>query len=224
MRRLGLAVGGSALALAAIAATRFGGWAVVSVEQVPDHWITGKPLQLAFQIRQHAQNHMEGLKPLVQARSGSRVVTARTWEFDEDGGRGYRSRLVFPEAGDWQVTINTGFGSSKGILLPWRVVDSNAAALPPLSQAERGRRLFAAKGCVSCHVHRSIDIVGQMSGVAPELSDRRFPPEYLAKFLADPTIKPATTRAGQMPNPRLNEREIATLVAFINAERKLSSR
>lgn len=224
MRKLAAGALGALVVLATVAAVRGGGWAVVSVEKIPDHWIVGKPLQLSFQVRQHGVQHMEGLHPVVTARSGSRTINGVTWEFREDGVTGYRSRLNFPQSGDWQVTINSGFGKSKAVLIPWRVVDANTAEPAAFSEAERGRRLFAAKGCVSCHVHKSVDLEGELQSFGPELTPRRFAADYLAKFLADPSIKPPTNGSQQMPNPRLKEKDIAPLVAFINSERRITSR
>ena len=91
------------------------------------------------------------------------------------------------------------------------------------SEAERGRRLFASQGCVSCHVHRDVDIKGQLSDFGPDLSEKKLPAAYLAKFLADPSIKP-TTNGKQMPNPQLEDKDIPSLIAFINSERRITAR
>jgi len=224
MKRLALGTLGTVLVLSAIGAGRLGGWAVVTVEKIPDHWVVGKPLQLSFKVRQHGIRHLENLTPSIQARSGFRQVKGVTWEFREDGVTGYRARITFPKPGDWEITINSGFGSSRAVLVPWSVVDSRAVTLPALPEPERGRRLFASKGCVTCHVHRAVDIAGEVRNSGPDLTDRRFPADYLAKFLADPSIKPPTNGMMRMPNLSLKEKDIAPLVAFINSERKLTSR
>ena len=44
-----------------------------------------------------------------------------------------------------------------------------------------------------------------------DLTGHLFPPDYLKKFLADPSIKPA-----EMPNLKLKDSEIEALAAFIN--------
>jgi hypothetical protein len=44
-----------------------------------------------------------------------------------------------------------------------------------------------------------------------DLTGKRFPNDYLKKFLADPAIKPA-----EMPNLNLNADDIEALAAFIN--------
>jgi len=236
MKRLALGTAGALLVASTLALTANGGWAVVKVAKIPDAWVAGKPLQLAWQVRQHGESPLDGLKPTLEARSGARVVQGTTWAFAEDGQRGgYRGRITFPEAGEWQVTIHSGFGDSKAVLIPWRVVDSvtpirgtveehlATRGIARFSEVERGRRLFASQGCVSCHVHRDVPITGQVATFGPDLSDKRFPADYLARFLADPSIKPPTD-GKRMPNLAMREKEILPLVAFINAERQTSRR
>jgi mono/diheme cytochrome c family protein len=221
MNRSAAAVMALAGALVSVAAVRAGGWAVVSVQDVPEHLTVGKPAAFNFQIRQHGANLLGGLKPQVEARRDRKTVSARAWETPTEGV--YRTSITVPEPGEWRITIASGFGRSRGELLPLRAVDSSTRALP-LSAVERGRQLFAAKGCVTCHVHSSVAIVGEVSGAGPDLSDRRFPAAYLSKFLADPSIKGQTASAIRMPNPSLRQQEIASLVAFINAPVRLTRR
>jgi len=49
--------------------------------------------------------------------------------------------------------------------------------------------------------------------VGPELTNRRLAPEYLQRFLADPSITGNTNR---MPNLDLKQAEIGALIAFLN--------
>jgi hypothetical protein len=235
MKKLSLGVLGAVLVASTVAFTAMGGWAVVTVSKIPDAWIAGKPLQLTWQVRQHGVSRLDGLRPTLEARAGSRRITGTTWAFDEDGQKGYRGTITFPQPGVWQVTINSGFGRSRAVLFPWRVVDSVTTVrgtveehlkkngIQPLSEPERGRRMFAATGCVTCHTHRDVPITGEVSAFGPDLSNRRFPADYLAQFLANPSIKPPTN-GKQMPSLGLREKDIAPLIAFINAERRVTSR
>jgi mono/diheme cytochrome c family protein len=236
VKKLALGAIGVVLLSSAAAFTTFGGWAVVKVAKIPDAWIAGKPLQLAWEVRQHGVSPLQGLQPKLEGRSGSKLVRGTTWAFDEDGQKGYRGRIVFPDTGMWQVTIESGFGNSRAVLLPWRVVDSvttvrgtveehlASRGMARFSEAERGRRLFAAQGCVTCHFHREVGLTGLLANFGPDLTDRRFPADYLAKFLADPSIKPASADGKRMPNLALREKEILPIVAFINAERRTTAR
>jgi mono/diheme cytochrome c family protein len=124
---------------------------------------------------------------------------------------------------------------SKAVLIPWRVVDSvtpvrgtveehlAARGIARFSDAERGRRIFASQGCVSCHVHRDVEVKGQVSDFGPDLTGKRFPADYLMRYLKDPSIKPPTD-GKRMPDLALREKEILPLIAFINAERRTSAR
>jgi cytochrome c551/c552 len=239
MRQLARKTVGVALLATTVAYAAFGGWAVVKVSKVPDAWVVGKPLTLSWEIRQHGVYRLgpeDHLNPTIEARSGARVVTGSATGYAEDGWKGFRGTIVFPATGDWQVTINSGFGNARAVLVPWRVVDSvrtirgtvedhlATLGIPKLGEVERGRRLFAAQGCVSCHVHRDVEITGPMSVVGPELTDRRLPAEYLTRFLADPSIKPPTPGKMSMPNLELREKDIQPLIAFLTAERRAATR
>ena len=220
MRRVVLGAGTLGLVLATAAAVRFGGWAVVSVDNSPDYFVAGKPLVLDFVVRQHGSEPLGGLSPDISAKSGSTTIHGRAWETNSEGT--YRASITVPRPGDWQITLESGFRGSKG-RLSLRAIDPAQKAPPAFNAAERGKLLFAAKGCVTCHVHRDVGFEALMKG-PPELSDKRFAPDYLTKFLADPSIKPPTPNLGQMPNLHLKQPEIAALVAFINSERAVSSR
>ncbi len=240
MKKLALGAAGMLMLSTTIAAySAFGGWAVVKVSKIPDAWVAGKPLQLSWQVRQHGVRPMgfeDQLRPTLEARSGSRIVHGTAAAYAEEGWKGFRGTIVFPTTGDWQVTINSGFGDARAVLVPWRVVDSvrtirgtveehvATLGIPRFSEVERGRRLFVSQGCVTCHVHRAVEITGQMSAMGPELTDRRLSADYLAKFLANPSMKPATPGKPQMPNLDMREKEIIPLVAFLTAERRAATR
>jgi len=235
MKRLFLGTLGAVVVASTVAFASMGGWAVVSVMKIPDAWVAGKPLQLTWYVRQHGFTLLDNLHPTLEARSASRSITGTTWAFAENGQKGYRGTLTFPEPGVWQVTVNSGFGRSRAVLIPWRVVDSVTAVrgtveahltkmgVIPLPDFERGRRLFAARGCVTCHTHAAVSIPGDVSDYGPNLTNLKFPPEYLARFLADPSIKPSTN-GKRMPNLSLREKEITPLIAFINADHRQLTR
>ena len=220
MHRLTLAGIGSALALSTVAAVRLGGWAVVTVENPPDYLIAGKATELTFTVRQHGMTLLSDLRPSIEASSRGRRVTGKAWPLQQKGG--YRGTITVPDTGSWQLTIHSGFGRSKAMLLPIAAVGA-AQGRMSIAEPERGRRLFAAKGCVSCHVHGGVDVAGEVQQ-APDLTNRRFPADYLAKFLANPAIKTPTMPNLRMPNLGLRQAEIASLVAFINSEKKVARR
>jgi cytochrome c553 len=207
--------GALALALATpLIAAWAGGWATVSVENLPDYIVAGQPTNLTFSVRQHGDNYLSDLSPTIVATSGKDEFVARAVETNRPGF--YTVTLRPQQAGDWTITINSGFGKSKLTLMPMAAV-ANSARPVSFSTEERGHRLFAAKSCVTCHVHARVPGSGYFENVAPDLSERRFPAEYLEQYLANPAMKPATPGKMRMPNPKLTAGEIASLVAFINA-------
>ena len=209
-----------ALALGVAGASRFGGWAVITVDDLPDYAEAGKAVDLSYVVRQHGVTLLSGLGATVEARSGSKVVQASAKSV---GSGRYTAQLVFPSAGDWTVTIRSGFMRSEVALLPLEVVAGKSTPARALASVERGKRLFVAKGCLTCHVHGEIAGSGAIP-VGPELTGKRFAPQYLAMFLADPSIKPPGPKGEKMPRLDLRAPEIAALATFINNDRQVTAR
>ena len=204
--------------LPVVVAAYAGGWAVITIEDLPDSVVARQPISLTFTVRQHGIRPLPGLKPQVEAKAGSLEAKAAANPTVEAGR--YTATLALPQPGDWAITIHSGFGNSRVTLLPVRAIAPGTGAVSSLPEAERGRRLFVAKGCITCHVHGELSGANTIS-VGPELTGRRYPAEYLRQFLANPAIAAAPRRDGpQMPNLNLKQQEIAALVAFINAERQ----
>jgi hypothetical protein len=194
----------------------------VTVKDLPAYVIAGKPVQLTFAVRSHGQRLAHGLTGFVEARSGSELVRANA-EPKEHGS--YSATLLFPRAGEWQITVDSGYSSNGGgvIRFPLTIVAEDETQ-PALPAAEHGRRLFVAKGCMTCHVHASA-LSNHPSPVGPALTGKRYPPDYLKRVLADPFFLPGTpveTSQGpstwEMPDLDLTPAEIEALVTFINGD------
>jgi mono/diheme cytochrome c family protein len=212
----------SALVLLPVLPHNAGGWAVVTVKDLPDHAVAGQPVALTWAVRQHGTHLVPGLRGRVVARSGAQEVSADATPTVVGGS--YRAQLALPRAGTWTVTVHSGFMESR-TAFPLRVVDAGSAATTALADVDRGRQLFLAKGCVTCHSHAGSGAPAEASlRVGPDLTDRRLPADYLAKFLADPSIKTVWASGNRMPDLELAPREIAALVTFLNADRRVSTR
>ena len=204
------------------AAFTFGGWAVVTVDDLPEYLVAGKPVDLPFSVRQHGMTLLTGLTPQVTIRSGDVETTVPARATGERGH--YLAAVTAPRAGEWTMRIHSGFGPSSNTLLPIRAVAAGAPAPRALADLDRGHRLFFAKGCVTCHMRGG---EGGEIKVGPDLTGRRYPAQYVAKFLADPESSPlskATNNGNRMPKLDLKQQEIASLVAFLNSEGKLSTK
>ena len=205
-----------ALLLVPVFARVMGGWATLTVEDLPDYVEAGKPTPLTFMVRQHGGTPLNGIHPTIEARSGSNAARAAAEPGRETGQ--YVAALTLKEPGDWTITINSGFGNSKLVLLPIRAIAAGSPAPVALAPDERGRRLFVSKGCVGCHTRNDVD-VGEGGTIGPVLTGKRYEAAWLRKFLADPAANATNTGTFRMPNLGLKQSEIAFLAAFVNAER-----
>ncbi|HEV8362457.1 MAG TPA: cytochrome c [Gemmatimonadaceae bacterium] len=197
-----------------------GGWAVVSVQDLPDYAVAGQPLTLTYTVRQHGDNYLSDLRGSVIARSRNAKIEVPAKAAPPGQPGTYSATLTLPNAGDWAVTIESGFRKSRVASIPMRALETGTKTLPSMAPDERGRRLFVAKGCVTCHTHS--DSRADLGEFAPELTGKKFAPSYLAEFLANPSIKPPTVKDLRMPNLNLKQQEISALVAFINSDRKVA--
>jgi mono/diheme cytochrome c family protein len=214
MRASAMRFGLAAVAVLASAAFTAGGWATITVEDLPDSVVASEGFELAFRVRAHGMRVLTDLEPVVEARSGRERVRAQARPGEKHGL--YEAALVLPVSGEWSITIHSGYGDSNVTLLPIAATVPGTEEKPDISDAERGRRLFVAKGCLTCHVHEGVKASGG-GAVGPVLTDLPHPADYIARALADPTIIPRRT-PWEMPDLGLKRTEIAALVAFLKPE------
>ncbi len=285
-------VAGLALLLSLIVAVPVfaGGWAVITLDELPVQAAAGEPLTVGFTVLQHGRTPLAGQNATITAtldKEKQFAVAAK-----EEGKPGhYSATLIFPKEGDWNWSIqvftmdqpmppihvaasalaSTNQPAAKTMPAPLLLIvrvlafgvgliglfvalrsknrfamvatgicllvgvgsfvtgpvvpkveaqgDSSLAVSSEssISQVELGRRLFLAKGCISCNVNNkanSSDYWTIEMG-APNLSNFSASPEALRLRLKDPTLVKSDT---QMPNLNLSEAEIEALIAFINSK------
>lgn len=189
-----------------------GGWAVISVRDLPDSLTAGQPTVLTFKVRQHGVDPLGGLKPTVRVQSSSGTSDVAASATSTRGE--YAATLPALAPGEATIGINSGFADSRLTLLPLPV--TAAGARPSLTDAGRGRQLFVAKGCVTCHTHGGAG-TARFNDMGPDLTGKHYPPDSLAAILA----KGVNRGDGkQMPDLELKPAEIASLTAFINSDQK----
>jgi hypothetical protein len=272
-----------------------GGWAVITLDELPTNVVAGEPIKIGFTVRQHGVTLLDGLYPTVTAallKEDQFVVQA-----ESDGRPGhYTATLSFPREGNWTWSIqaftmdqpmpalhvaagtvaSTDQPTSKiesspvssAPLLLFRVLVFGIAliglflafqrksrlagiaaglslvvgigtfmlgAVPPVveaqskqdsklsaeaspAQAELGRQLFLAKGCITCHYNNRAADRSEYWTIemgAPDLSNYSAHPDVLFIRLKDPI---AAKSDAKMPNLELKETEIEALIAFINSK------
>jgi mono/diheme cytochrome c family protein len=191
-----------------------GGWALVTLDTVPDLLVAGTPTSISFMVRQHGIHPVDGLSPVVEATSGTRLIKADAVPTGRTGQ--YSASLTLDRPGDWTIGVRSGFGTSRLTLLPLAVVAPGEHPVAP-SPVERGRLLFVGKGCVTCH-RNDLRTDTTQAYVGPDLVPGKYQAEYLARALANPAIiAPRPDSAFRMPNLGLSAAEIESLVAYLNS-------
>ena len=108
----------AALAAAPVAST--GGWATVGFEPLPDGMSAGGTWTPTIYIKQHGMTPLTGMQPVVEISDESGA--AQTFNARETTEAGvYEADVVFPSAGDWNLTIHSGFGDSQVTYGPFAV-------------------------------------------------------------------------------------------------------
>ena len=80
-----------------------GGWAVITLDELPSGAVAGEPLTVGFTVRQHGRTLMTGLYPKVTAHMGEESLV---FPAEALGGPGhYTAAVTLPKAGDWQWGI-----------------------------------------------------------------------------------------------------------------------
>lgn len=185
-----------------------GGWAVTTIDHLPDYAVAGTPLRLSFAVRQHGFALHAGLTGDVLATHGTERVRVKTTPAEKDGY--YTADLTLPSAGTWTIRITT-WGTAQ-VSMP---VVAPGQSAPAISAADRGARLFAAKGCVTCHRNDAASGETLPFSIGPALSGKHYPAEFLSAWLANP--RPCGSAQPCMPNLGLTGPEISALSAFLGS-------
>ncbi|MBI5959133.1 MAG: hypothetical protein HY866_10385 [Chloroflexi bacterium] len=198
-----------------------GGWSVATLDSLPACVVAEEPLEIGFMVRQHGVHILDELKPLIAADHDESGEQFRV-EAVADGDGHYTAELVFPVEGQWDWRFQA-FGPDQP--LPVLTVLPAGESCPDESEAaeeddpavlvEQGLALFVAKGCVVCHQHDAAAFDAFESiNVGPELTDYQSEPDFLCRWLDNPTALAAKT---MMPDLGLSGTEIESLIMFLNA-------
>ena len=193
-----------------------GGWAVVTVKDLPEYFVAGQQYTIEFQVRQHGRTLLSGLRPeLVVAARGAREIVVPAVARSAAGT--YAVTFTAPAAGEVRLTIRSGFGSSELRLYPQTVVAAGGSR-PALGARERGQMLFVAKGCNTCHANSELSDrpENQIITSGPELGGRRLAREYVIQKMKNPNSQ-------IMPDLELRDAEVAALAVFLSGDRAAAS-
>jgi mono/diheme cytochrome c family protein len=201
-----------------------GGWAVVTVQDLPEYFVAGRSYTIEFKVRQHGRNFLSDLEPeLIVSTSGPRLAGMMAGANEQRisakprSAGTYAATFTAPATGPLYLTIKSSFGASNLRLYPAPVIAAGAPA-PTILPADRGRSLFVAKGCNACHMNA--DLVdrpdNQQIKVGPELGGHRLTREYVIQKMKNPASE-------TMPDLGLSDAEVAAIATFLAGERSAAT-
>jgi hypothetical protein len=221
MRTRALLVSFGALALLA-AKPILGGWAVTTVHEVPTHLTVGQETTLTFSVRRHGVELVSGLSPVLMVKRADAGLLTRSTRIE---ARSTRHAGVFTVAytptapGDVLLTIDNGW-PQRLELRPIPVVASGAAPVR-VASVERGRALFMAAGCNTCHVKAddaALLDAEDVIAIGPALTGRTWPVETIVKKVTDPASMPmAPGLRARMPRLEVSAENAALIAEYLNA-------
>jgi cytochrome c2 len=120
------------LALIVVLPVFAGGWAVITLDELPTGVVAGEPLTIGFTVLQHGKTPMSGLDPTITAnlyKDQEFVVHA------EPAGKSghYIATLTFPQAGEWRWSIQA---FTMDQTMPMLSVAAPSVASPPVIKSK----------------------------------------------------------------------------------------
>lgn len=111
-----------------------GGWAVISLDELPTNVVAGEPLTIGFTVLQHGKTPMSDLSPIIVANLYKDEEFKVFAEPEGEPGH-YTATLTFPMEGDWQWSIKAFTMDQKMPMLSV-AAPKLAAANPPAVKAK----------------------------------------------------------------------------------------
>ena len=200
-----------------VALIAMGGWAVVTVKDLPEYFVAGQQYTIEFQVRQHGRTLLSDLQPRLVVSSSERSLGSTIPAVARSAEGTYAVTFTAPAGEQVFLTIKSGFGNNELRLYPQAVVAAGASR-PALSAADRGRILFVAKGCNVCHANSDLTDRpdNQSIAVGPELGGRRLARQYVIQKITNPASQ-------IMPDVGLSDVEAGAIAAFLTGERAAAS-
>lgn len=117
-RRISALLSGCILLLLLATPAKAGGWAVVTVDELPPYVHAGEPMTLGFTVRQHGQ-HPVNLENVVLTATQVSTKEMLTFTARQEGATGhYAVEVLLPTAGTWDWSIQPDrFASASMVLL-----------------------------------------------------------------------------------------------------------
>jgi hypothetical protein len=103
---IGLVLACVGLALVGVASAFAGGWAVTTLDPLPNELRAGQTYAIGYMIRQHGQTPFTSAQTAIEIRSADSQAPQR-FRAVPDGPPGhYVAQVTFPAAGEWQWDVD----------------------------------------------------------------------------------------------------------------------
>ncbi len=215
-----------AAALLMGASTHSGGWAVTTVHDLPTHLVAGQGHTITFTVRQHGEALVRGRDAWVTVRMAGRAFRTQRVEATPTRNPGEYTATITPDDVGRATLQLHGDGRFEDVSLRPLNVVAQGAPTPALAAYERGRDLYVAKGCVTCHVKADDAEMTERRSVrvGPDLGGRSFDPQWLALKISDPAVNRVRfNEYTVMPKLELSAADVGALVSYLN-QRVVASR
>lgn len=111
-----------------------GGWAVVTIDDLPTHIVAGQSIAIGFTVRQHGHTLRNDIDPILHfERKDTEASFTALAQHDGDGH--YLARLSFPDAGKWDWHVGTEEFNMFSQPLPVLTVSAPVQAVKARAQA-----------------------------------------------------------------------------------------
>ena len=167
-----------------------------------------------------SKNEFAKNKTLILAVAAGLVLTTGALAHDENNSTPPQPALASRQAGMTGIKTRTMLGTlpgtiPPGTIPPGKIPDVQIPELPGMDPAA-GRKLFAAKGCVTCH---SINGVGGTDATALDARTiATHPFEFVAKMWAAAPFMIAAQEEALGAQIQFTGEELADIVAFAQSE------
>jgi cytochrome c2 len=95
-----------ALLLMTALVVQAGGWAVITLDELPAEIMTGQALSIGFTVRQHGKTLRDDLQPLIHFAHAD-TTESFTVTAEREGASGhYSARMTFPSGGQWNWRVD----------------------------------------------------------------------------------------------------------------------
>ena len=113
MKRTILVIGSTLLlAIAFTVPALAGGWAVITLDELPGQVEANQPLEIGFVVRQHGVRPLSDLSPVITAHLPGSIKSIRVEAADEGEVGHYAATLTLPQSGEWEWAIEA-FGGTQ---------------------------------------------------------------------------------------------------------------